>query len=103
MFGCGFVMSGCRCLCVVSVFFFFKQKTAYEMRISDWSSDVCSSDLRWWFRHPTDDRSPGKAWPDLRRVFRLLADAGPWPVHDQPADTRRNERRHAETDRKSVV
>src|SRR3546814_5326206 len=30
---------------VVLVFFFFKQKTAYEMRISDWSSDVCSSDL----------------------------------------------------------
>src|SRR3546814_6700318 len=30
----------------LSVFFFFKQKTAYEMRISDWSSDVCSSDLR---------------------------------------------------------
>src|SRR3546814_16898161 len=30
---------------VVSFFFFFKQKTAYEMRISDWSSDVCSSDL----------------------------------------------------------
>src|SRR3546814_10562836 len=29
-------------MCVV---FFFKQKTAYEMRISDWSSDVCSSDL----------------------------------------------------------
>src|SRR3546814_12695821 len=28
------------------VYFFFKQKTAYEMRISDWSSDVCSSDLR---------------------------------------------------------
>src|SRR3546814_19118024 len=30
------------CICL---FFFFKQKTAYEMRISDWSSDVCSSDL----------------------------------------------------------
>src|SRR3546814_6134266 len=29
----------------VRIFFFFKQKTAYEMRISDWSSDVCSSDL----------------------------------------------------------
>src|SRR3546814_9562206 len=29
----------------VAVFFFFKQKTAYDMRISDWSSDVCSSDL----------------------------------------------------------
>src|SRR3546814_2920740 len=28
------------------MYFFFKQKTAYEMRISDWSSDVCSSDLR---------------------------------------------------------
>src|SRR3546814_15900524 len=32
-------------VCVVEFFFFFKQKTAYEMRISDWSSDVCSSDL----------------------------------------------------------
>src|SRR3546814_18125695 len=30
---------------IVFNFFFFKQKTAYEMRISDWSSDVCSSDL----------------------------------------------------------
>src|SRR3546814_18077276 len=43
----------CRCVlciiimyvCLLSFFFFFKQKTAYEMRISDWSSDVCSSDL----------------------------------------------------------
>src|SRR3546814_8644041 len=39
------------CICALcsdvcfSYFFFFKQKTAYEMRISDWSSDVCSSDL----------------------------------------------------------
>src|SRR3546814_5076104 len=33
----------CAVICVV---FFFKQKTAYEMRISDWSSDVCSSDLQ---------------------------------------------------------
>src|SRR3546814_3936841 len=32
-------------ICVFLLFFFFKQKTAYEMRISDWSSDVCSSDL----------------------------------------------------------
>src|SRR3546814_8143804 len=30
---------------VLFLFFFFKQKTAYDMRISDWSSDVCSSDL----------------------------------------------------------
>src|SRR3546814_4077409 len=32
--------------CFILFLFFFKQKTAYEMRISDWSSDVCSSDLR---------------------------------------------------------
>src|SRR3546814_5612370 len=32
-------------------FFFFKQKTAYEMRISDWSSDVCSSDLDILLQH----------------------------------------------------
>src|SRR3546814_18828922 len=36
------------------MFFFFKQKTAYEMRISDWSSDVCSSDLL--ARGPGDHR-----------------------------------------------
>src|SRR3546814_563196 len=38
---------------VCCLFFFFKQKTAYELRISDWSSDVCSSDLlgRFW-AHP---------------------------------------------------
>src|SRR3546814_7791154 len=35
----------CEHLIGVHIFFFFKQKTAYEMRISDWSSDVCSSDL----------------------------------------------------------
>src|SRR3546814_14701337 len=34
------------------MFFFFKQKTAYEMRISDWSSDVCSSDLLRFQRGP---------------------------------------------------
>src|SRR3546814_3717775 len=34
------------CFAFIIFFFFFKQKTAYEMRISDWSSDVCSSDLR---------------------------------------------------------
>src|SRR3546814_5855021 len=34
------------CLLKYYIFFFFKQKTAYEMRISDWSSDVCSSDLQ---------------------------------------------------------
>src|SRR3546814_10630639 len=35
-----------RYMAIATGLFFFKQKTAYEMRISDWSSDVCSSDLR---------------------------------------------------------
>src|SRR3546814_3829179 len=39
-------------------FFFFKQKTAYEMRISDWSSDVCSSDL---FARPVTRKRPGES------------------------------------------
>src|SRR3546814_11419870 len=39
-------------LSFIFLFFFFKQKTAYEMRISDWSSDVCSSDL-----HVYDERA----------------------------------------------
>src|SRR3546814_21124641 len=35
----------CVVALMITIIFFFKQKTAYEMRISDWSSDVCSSDL----------------------------------------------------------
>src|SRR3546814_3475956 len=50
-------------------FFFFKQKTAYEMRISDWSSDVCSSDLVGHLERRTAD--------DLRRLDRLLDHARP--------------------------
>src|SRR3546814_4539359 len=51
-------VASCYLLClflVVFVFFFFKQKTAYEMRISDWSSDVCSSDLLSTLGHPLAD------------------------------------------------
>src|SRR3546814_18113687 len=51
----------------VYFFFFFKQKTAYEMRISDWSSDVCSSDLRRAVRGVDARGVPGA---DLRRVSR---------------------------------
>src|SRR3546814_16376538 len=41
------LVSSCKRFCILLkvIVFFFKQKTAYEMRISDWSSDVCSSDL----------------------------------------------------------
>src|SRR3546814_9095279 len=42
---CFFVFVTSLLLSAMFSFFFFKQKTAYEMRISDWSSDVCSSDL----------------------------------------------------------
>src|SRR3546814_16774918 len=44
-------------LLVMCFFFFFKQKTAYEMRISDWSSDVCSSDLDLKIRVPVSPLS----------------------------------------------
>src|SRR3546814_8647986 len=53
-------------LFMLSIVFFFKQKTAYELRISDWSSDVCSSDLSFWLRSteaPPPPRSPERtAW-----------------------------------------
>src|SRR3546814_1503632 len=51
------------------LFFFFKQKTAYEMRISDWSSDVCSSDLSNTPIDACDDRS-------IRRMIRKIAFLG---------------------------
>src|SRR3546814_15655503 len=59
----------------VLLFFFFKQKTAYEMRISDWSSDVCSSDLWSGGARPTGgqagwSRRRGRAWPNGSRAFR---------------------------------
>src|SRR3546814_11081935 len=58
-------------LVYISFIFFFKQKTAYEMRISDWSSDVCSSDLagRSGRSLYADRRRP--QWPGLHRVGRL--------------------------------
>src|SRR3546814_3362448 len=55
MCGCSFIREYGDVV-IVFVFFFFKQKTAYEMRISDWSSDVCSSDLAG--RHVCGQRRP---------------------------------------------
>src|SRR3546814_9716601 len=46
------------------IFFFFKQKTAYEMRISDWSSDVCSSDLQSGGCRCRRDTVPAQVAPD---------------------------------------
>src|SRR3546814_14060393 len=59
---------------MVLVFFFFKQKTAYEMRISDWSSDVCSSDLR---GAAMLEVAPGFAIPDDELVERFVRASGP--------------------------
>src|SRR3546814_6999203 len=95
----------CMTLCV---FFFFKQKTAYEMRISDWSSDVCSSDLA-LRRRPVVDRvdhggvgrvdrldqgePAGMRRADLDGVARVVA------IHG----VRRDQQRTVHADRKSVV
>src|SRR3546814_4452897 len=74
---------------IVLFFFFFKQKTAYEMRISDWSSDVCSSDLL---------RAHARAQPSIAMILRpevaLRTSAGTSPptpaMHDISATPRRS-------------
>src|SRR3546814_981298 len=83
-------------MCCVVCFFFFKQKTAYEMRISDWSSDVCSSDLGrgyllwraigalWRLRHGVADQRDAEGrcgaqpyeGPSLWRREHACGDAG---------------------------
>src|SRR3546814_8880428 len=65
-------------LCCATHFFFFKQKTAYEMRISDWSSDVCSSDLHRSARDGILDRneqirSLARAFSSSRRAPPMQA------------------------------
>src|SRR3546814_3463275 len=55
---------------VVIYFFFFKQKTAYEMRISDWSSDVCSSDLFGYLGTFTADRNVLMITPEGGKITR---------------------------------
>src|SRR3546814_5406022 len=94
-------------------FFFFKQKTAYEMRISDWSSDVCSSDLL----HRPDLRgesAAGSAGDDNRGYqhahFAEDADRDDVDRVDLRAEAGelirtliRKDDAYQETDRKSVV
>src|SRR3546814_20582246 len=68
------------------IFFFFKQKTAYEMRISDWSSDVCSSDLEGFelipqscldavLRHTPQTRAPLSAAHAWHVLLELAGDS----------------------------
>src|SRR3546814_16006101 len=79
--------------CVVCLlFFFFKQKTAYEMRISDWSSDVCSSDLTCGCpacRHPARTR-PLRCRPHGRRERPSSRPRSPAPDQQGPRQDARN-------------
>src|SRR3546814_8574228 len=60
------------------LFFFFKQKTAYEMRISDWSSDVCSSDLNIVLQHQFFARLRAKG---LKQIASLFGKIRPFERH----------------------
>src|SRR3546814_8226603 len=94
------MLQGLQCCCLffgVCVFF-FKQKTAYEMRISDWSSDVCSSDLAGgaWRRDRHAPRAPASAVTLLRGRSRCgLCDGGDSPrlAHRDDIGDRTEERR----------
>src|SRR3546814_21155137 len=61
----------------ISIFFFFKQKTAYEMRISDWSSDVCSSDL-----NPGDTAAETR-FKEINEAYEVLKDANKRAPYDR--------------------
>src|SRR3546814_4401204 len=88
--------------------FFFKQKTAYEMRISDWSSDVCSSDLTSSTVPPTAPccaRSGSIMWPMASTRLSSRPDPGEKPLSykapvGEPALRRRRQERE---NRKSGV
>src|SRR3546814_7974871 len=93
----------------VTFFFFFKQKTAYDVRISDWSSDVCSSDLRIPRRRIPRRRIPRRRIGEAVRR-RALADRDSPEAGGEGAGDRFRQRRHpplsrrtAAGDRKSVV
>src|SRR3546814_4891336 len=107
-------------------FFFFKQKTAYEMRISDWSSDVCSSDLFRPVLHPVradggdrradepggganDHAACGRLFPEGRWNPRTWRGSVDGPVHGaaqmdtgQPLEDDRPWRRLAGADGRAV-
>src|SRR3546814_4031611 len=69
---------------LVSVFFFFKQKTAYEMRISDWSSDVCSSDLFVPDEERADAVAEALGFADNQNRAIMAADIGFQAVEHDP-------------------
>src|SRR3546814_10879925 len=74
---------------LVLVFVFFKQKTAYEMRISDWSSDVCSSDLNRLGLRASGARIGVRALPADGKALAGTKAAIAGQVHE-PLDVHRN-------------
>src|SRR3546814_4089675 len=94
----------CASSCLFDLFF-FKQKTAYEMRISDWSSDVCSSDLRRCARGTACGGAGPELWPPpllpipAPSLPPMPMSCGHSPVADPQAERTTSPRR----DRKSVV
>src|SRR3546814_19116823 len=87
------------CVLLMIIFFFFKQKTAYDRRISDWSSDVCSSDL--------SSSAPAPAPPSAASSCRAppaRRASGISPLRPPPRRrSRRCRRRGRCSDRKRVV
>src|SRR3546814_14241559 len=79
-------------------FFFFKQKTAYEMRISDWSSDVCSSDLRRCERRKRGAESAaiGRSRGGLTTKLHAAVDAIGLPIRIHPTPGQYGDRPQAE-------
>src|SRR3546814_1675957 len=82
-----------------AIFYFFKQKTAYEMRISDWSSDVCSSDLTWSPQCFMSRRSCDICNLDRRRIDT----SGNQTCHMCHIHYQVSSNRISDVDRKSVV
>src|SRR3546814_3558025 len=70
--GC-YIIHYTACCYLRFLFFFFKQKTAYEMRISDWSSDVCSSDLEPLAGEPVEDGAAASEMPAAGAPLRVPA------------------------------
>src|SRR3546814_10434888 len=67
--------------CFLFFFFFFKQKTAYEMRISDWSSDVCSSDLKLYSRQVFITDEVKDIVPDFLMLLHGVIDSPDIPLN----------------------
>src|SRR3546814_8067616 len=83
------------CYFIFLFVFFFKQKTAYEMRISDWSSDVCSSDL-WGIRKPQSSSRSDRSHPDGARTSTIRGS------HRQPEREDHRSRRTSRSEERRV-